>query len=263
MPRLQRLEPAALLAVADDEKMEGGAVVRRAIRPEPLERPEQGFHVFLRRQPPDVEQHGRGSARRKAERGARGVRLRGIGRGLKHFGVHAEIDGLHVFHAPVVQDGRQRRAGHKGARAAVVNVTHVAAGDFHHDLGGRLPEIFHGRAHVRLGEMGMVKPDDRDAERAAAGERFPSELVRVVGLDDVRPLGFEDALDGAQVQQHAVLRGAGNERRTDRVNARALAFLDGGSLAGHDEDVAVVVWRVGAQVGNLFREIAFHSAADR
>src|SRR5437660_1237013 len=86
----------------------------------------------------------------------------------------------------------------------------------------------------------MVKSDDRDPERGAAMDRLPRDLVRVARFDDVRPLALENPLDLFQPQQHAVARSPRDERRADRVNARALAGFHAVRLAGDDQDVLIV-----------------------
>src|SRR6266513_4133013 len=107
--------------------------------------------------------------------------------------------------------------------------------------------------------MRVIKSDHRDAQRFAAGNRFPCDLVRVTRLDQVRPFTFQNLLDRPQVYQGAVMRCSRNERRMNEINSRAFARDAFRFLSWNDEHMFVRGRAL--NVRDFFMHIAFHSAA--
>src|SRR5205823_14613908 len=92
-----------------------------------------------------------------------------------------------------------------------------------HRLARGLAKKFRSTADVRFREMRVIKSDHWDAQRFAAGNRFPCYLIWVARLDQVRPFTFQNLLNRPQVNQCAVTRCSRNERRMNEIDSRAFA----------------------------------------
>ena len=245
-------EIRALEAVADDEEVEAIGELAREL----AEGGEERLRVFFLREPAHVEEQGA-----VAGDGELGAEIfAGCGLGVKDGGVHAEVGVRDVRNAPRGEEVAERGGRDDGAGEAAVEAADVAAGEVVEKLRDGVPAEFPHGADVGLGKVRVVKTDDRDAERYAGVHGFPGDLVRIAALDEVGALRFEDTLNGLQPQQHAVARGAGDERRLDGVGPGTVARDHLIPFAGNDEDV--LVSRVLANEADFFGDVTFHPAAD-
>ena len=179
---------------------------------------------------------------------------------MKDDRINPQVHGDHIGHAPIRKHRPQRRAGHERSGEFAVQRTDVPLGDVHHHLLSGLAEVLGRTAEKRLGKMGVVEPDDRNPQRRAGRQRLPRDLIRVAGLDDVRLLLFQDALDGLEIDQRAVAGFARHQRRADRVNAGRPVIVAFRLGTGNDQDVPVA--SVPAEIVGFLGEITFHPAAD-
>ena len=107
------------------------------------------------------------------------------------------------------------------ASNAIVEIGHIPRREIHDRFARGPPEIFSGAAQIRFRKMRVIKRDHRNSQRPAGSDRFPCDLIRIARFDDVRALALQDFLDRAQIQQRAITRSAREQRRVDRINARA------------------------------------------
>src|SRR6266404_6829688 len=96
----------------------------------------------------------------------------------------------------------------------------------------------------------------------ARGDRFPTDLIRVAGFNDIRPLALQNFVDCAQVQQSAITGCAREQRRMNRIDSRSSVRFDR-SLPARNNQHVLVVRRMLFDVRDIIVDVALHAAAQR
>ena len=135
---------------------------------------EEDAGVFFRGETADVEEEDAAGGDAEFVAGGLGV----VGLGLEDGGIDAEIDVFDVFDAPLAEERAEGGGGDEGAGEAAVEIADVAAAEVHDEFCGGGAEEFADAAEVGLGEMGVVKADDGDAEGLARRRRLSTRPGR-------------------------------------------------------------------------------------
>src|SRR6476469_4680863 len=125
---------------------------------------------------------------------------------------------------------------------------------------GRFPKERCALSHVRFWKMRVIKPDHGYAQSAPDLQCFPAELIRIGGLDHIRPFPVQNFFHCSKIQQRSVLRRPRHNRRTNRVNTRAPVCFQLCLRAGNNENMFVPV-RVPLDVTDLLVKISLHAPA--
>ena len=158
----------------------------------------------------------------------------------KHRLIDPEICVRNVRYAPIGEEASQRGRWHQRPLKSIVERPNVAARKIEKQFGHDFADELLQGAQIRLGKVRMIKADGRDPERLPRVDRFPCDLIRITGFDQVGSFRFENPLDRFQPQQHAVTRGSGNKRRLNRVKPRSLLAQQCVPRAGDNQDMFIV-----------------------
>ena len=110
--------------------------------------------------------------------------------------------------------------------------------------------------------MRVIKSNHRHAQRAADLQRFPAELIRIGGLDHIRPFPVQNFFHCAKIQQRAVLRCPRHNRGTNGVNTRTPVCFQLRLRARNNQNMFVPV-RVPVDVTDLLVKISLHASTYR
>src|SRR4029077_6473384 len=182
--------------------------------------------------------------------------------GAEDFRVNTKTKHAHVVNAPVTQHAAQQVRCDDRDGVLIVEFTNVSAGKLHHAMCRRFPKEHCAPSHVRFWKMRVIKPAPRSAEGPPDLQSFPAELIRIGGLDHIRPFPVQNFFHCSKIQQRAVLRRTRHNRRTNRVNTRAPICLQLRLRARNNKDMFVPV-RVPIDVTDLLVKISLHAAAYR
>ena len=126
----------------------------------------------------------------------------------------------------------------------------------------RFPKQHCALSHVRFWKMRMIKSDYGYAQSAPDLQCFPAELIRIGGLDHIRPFPVQNFFHCAKIQQRAILRCPRHKRRTNRVNTRTPVCFQLRLAARNNKNMFVPV-RVPVDVTYLLVKISLHASTYR
>src|SRR5947199_5643481 len=127
---------------------------------------------------------------------------------MKDLDVHPKRHHTDIAYPPFREELRQEFGKDKRSLKLIVELTHIIARQLHGPMCAAFAKKADAATQVRFREMRMIKTNDRNFQGAADRDRFPPNLIRVAGFEDVRPLTLYNFLDGTHVHEGAVARGA-------------------------------------------------------